>query len=46
MSNDFLPVHLIQTFVAFIEAANITEAAEKLGISQPAVSVHLKKLEE
>lgn len=46
MSNDFLPVGLIQTFVAFIEAPNITEAAENLGMSQPAVSVHLRKLEE
>ena len=46
MNNDFLPVSLIQTFVAFVEAANISEAAENLGISQPAVSVHLKKMEE
>lgn len=46
MNHDFLPVHLIQTFVAFVEAANVTEAAEKLGISQPAVSVHLRKFEE
>lgn len=46
MSHDFLPVHLIQSFVVFVESANITEAAGRLNISQPAVSVHLKKLEE
>lgn len=46
MKHDYLPVYLIQTFVVFVEATNITEAAGRLDISQPAVSVHLRKLEE
>lgn len=46
MKNELLPIHLIQTFVVFVESTNITEAAGRLDISQPAVSVHLKKFEE
>jgi len=34
------------TFTAFVESDNINEAARRLGISQPAVSVQLKRLEE
>jgi len=36
---------LLNTFITFVESNNIVEAAKKLHISQPAVSLHLKKLE-
>ncbi len=36
---------LLQTFITFVESKNITETAEKLYISQPAVTVHLQQLE-
>ena len=37
---------LIDTFVTFVESENINEAARRLHISQPAVSVKLKRLED
>jgi DNA-binding transcriptional LysR family regulator len=36
---------LLNTFIIFVESKNIFEAAEKLGISQPSVSLHLKQLQ-
>ncbi|MBC1457648.1 LysR family transcriptional regulator [Listeria newyorkensis] len=36
----------LQTFMAVFEAKNFTQAAEKLFISQPTVSLHIQKLEE
>ncbi len=35
----------LRTFNIFASASNITEAANELGISQPAVTLHLKNLE-
>lgn len=37
---------LLRTFITFVESSNIVEAAQRLHLSQPAVSVQLKKLEE
>ncbi|MGX7030129.1 LysR family transcriptional regulator [Vagococcus zengguangii] len=37
---------LIDTFLAVYETRSFTKAAEQLFISQPAVSVHIKKLEQ
>lgn len=39
------PLYLIQSFLAFTEAKNISEAAQKLQISQPALTAHLKSFE-
>ena len=41
-----LSLDLLRTFVTFVESAGITEASRKLHLSQPAVSVQLRKLEE
>ena len=41
-----LPLNLLSTFVTFAESASISLAAKKLGLSQPAVSVQLRRLEE
>ena len=38
--------HLLQVLVAFQEAKNLIEAAEKLKISQPAVTQRLQRLQE
>ncbi len=35
----------LKTFIAVVEEQNFTRAAEKLSISQPSVSVHVKNLE-
>src|SRR5271170_2857007 len=40
-----VPLDLLKTLLIFSESQNILEAARKLGLSQPAVSVQLKKLE-
>ena len=40
----FDPVQL-KTFLALAETRNFTRAAERLGISQPTVSQHVRKLE-
>ncbi|SKA40870.1 DNA-binding transcriptional regulator, LysR family [Enhydrobacter aerosaccus] len=36
----------VRTFVAIVEAGSFQSAADRLGIAQPTVSQHLKKLEE
>ncbi|MDB2426054.1 LysR family transcriptional regulator [bacterium] len=41
-----VPLDYWKTFIAFIESENITEAAKKLNLSQPSVSIHLRKIEE
>lgn len=41
-----VPLDLFQTFIAFAESKNIFEASDLLGISQPSVSVQLKKIED
>lgn len=40
------PLDLLVTFTVFAESPNISEAARRLGLSQPAVSVQLKRLQE
>ena len=40
-----IPLDLLRTFTTFVESRNIEEASTRLGLSQPAVSVQLKKLE-
>ena len=35
----------LRTFTAVVEAKNFTKAAEKVNLSQPSVSVHIKNLE-
>src|SRR4051812_36584928 len=39
-------VRLLQTFVIFAESDSIVAAAARLGLSQPAFSFQLKKLED
>lgn len=41
-----MELYQLRTFVAVAEAGHLTRAAEKLFISQPAVSAHVKALEE
>lgn len=40
------PLYLIGSFLAFCDSKNMTEAAQTLGLSQPALTAHLKSLEE
>lgn len=37
---------VLKTFIAVVEEKNFTKAAEKLMISQPSVSLHIKNLEK
>ncbi|MEI4463030.1 LysR family transcriptional regulator [Exiguobacterium indicum] len=41
-----MKLHELQTFVTLVETKHFTKTAEILFISQPTVSVHLKRLEE
>jgi DNA-binding transcriptional LysR family regulator len=41
-----LELHLVRTFLAVIDAASFTGAAASLGISQPTVSQHIRRLED
>lgn len=36
----------LKTFIAVVECKNFTRAGEKVGLSQPSVSLHVKNLEE
>ena len=40
-----IPLHLMNTFLAFAGAKNISDAANALGITQPAVTKHLQQFE-
>lgn len=47
--NDILklpPLEYFRSFIIFVESAHIVEASEKLGVSQPLLSKHLKNLEK
>ena len=41
-----LPIELLRTFVAVCDAGSVTIAAEHIGLSQPAMSLQIKRLEE
>jgi DNA-binding transcriptional LysR family regulator len=40
-----IPTDILRTFVAICELGNFTKAAHLLGVSQPAVSTHMRRLE-
>jgi DNA-binding transcriptional LysR family regulator len=46
MTTDFIPVDLLQTFVAVAEAGSFTGAGRMLGLQQSTVSQHIRRLEE
>src|SRR5580698_9655515 len=46
MTMDYLPVDLLQTFVAVAEAGSFTGAARQLGLRQSTVSQQIRKLEQ
>src|SRR5476649_215165 len=41
-----MELYQLRSFVAVAEAGHLTRAAEKLHVSQPAVSAHIKALED
>jgi molybdate transport repressor ModE-like protein len=41
-----LEIHQLKTFVAVAREGSITRASERLGLSQPAVSAHIKAIED
>ena len=41
-----ISMDLLQTFVSYVETESVVTTAEHLGMSQPAVSAHLKRLHE
>ena len=41
-----LPIDLLRTFVAVCDAGSVTIAAEHIGLSQPAMSLQIKRLED
>jgi DNA-binding transcriptional LysR family regulator len=45
-TTDFIPVDLLQTFVAVAEAGSFTGAGRMLGLQQSTVSQHIRRLEE
>lgn len=46
MIMDFIPVDLLQSFVAVADAGSFTGAARMLGLQQSTVSQHIKRLED
>lgn len=44
-NNVRIPLDLLETFIVFAQSPHITAAARVLGLSQPAVTVRLRKLE-
>lgn len=43
---EHIPIQLLNSFVTFNEAKNISDAANRLGISQPGLSKQLRQLEQ
>ncbi len=43
--NQLPPLELLKAFVVFSESRNLVEAAKRLGLSQPALSLQMKRLE-
>jgi DNA-binding transcriptional LysR family regulator len=43
--NQLPPLELLKAFVIFAESRNLVEAAKRLGISQPALSLQMQRLE-
>lgn len=41
-----LNTHHLVTFKTLVETGNFTQTAQQLGLTQPAVSQHIKKLEQ
>jgi molybdate transport repressor ModE-like protein len=41
-----IPIEIVRTVVAISETGSLTKAAEQLGLSQPAVSSQIKRLEQ
>lgn len=41
-----IDISLLRTFVEVVETASVTEAAKRLNLTQPAISQHLKRLED
>jgi len=41
-----IPTDLLRTFVAVVDLRSFTKAAQSLGVTQPAVSSHIKRLQE
>lgn len=41
-----IPIEIVRTVVAISETGSLTKAAEQLGLSQPAVSAQIKRLEQ
>lgn len=46
MGSELIDTHLLQTFVTVADSASFTEASQKLGVTQSAVSQALKQLEQ
>jgi DNA-binding transcriptional LysR family regulator len=46
MAPDLLNPTLIRSFVALVESRSFQAAAERLGLAQPTVSLHIQRLEE
>lgn len=41
-----LNTHHLETFKTLVETGSFTQTAQRLGLTQPAVSQHIKKLEQ
>jgi len=41
-----IPTELLRTFVAVVDLRSFTKAAQSLGITQPAVSAQVKRLQQ
>ncbi len=46
MSYRNIDLSLLRTFVTVVEAGSVTEAARRLNLTQPAISQHLRRLED